>query len=148
MSIKDKIKADIITAMKAKDSTRVGTLRFISAAIKNKEIEVRPNEVTEKDILDVLKKISKQRNDSIEQFGSAGRDDLVAKETADLAIVKSYLPEEMGREQVATIVGETIALLSATSMKDMGAVIKEVMVKTKGAADNKVISELIKEKLQ
>jgi len=73
MSIKDKIKADIITAMKAKDSTRVGTLRFISAAIKNKEIEVRPNEVTEKDILDVLKKISKQRNDSIAPPG--GRKD-------------------------------------------------------------------------
>lgn len=148
MSIKDKIIADIKTAMKARESARVGTLRFISAAIKNKEIDVRPNEITDKDILEVLKKISKQRNDSIEQFGNAGRDDLVAKETADLAIVKEYLPEEMGRDQVATIVGDAIASLSATSMKDMGAVIKEVMAKTAGAADNKVISELVKEKLQ
>lgn len=148
MSIKEQIMADIKTAMKAKDTARVGTLRFISSAIKNKEIEVRPNEITEKDILDVLKKISKQRKDSIEQFKNAGRDDLVQKETADLAIVEEFLPEQLSQEKVAEIVNAAITSVNATSMKDMGNVMKEVMAQTAGAADNKMISELIRKQLQ
>lgn len=148
MSIKDKIMDDIKTAMKAKNSARVGTLRFITSAIKNKEIEVRPETITEKNILEVLIKITKQRKDSIEQFAAAGRDDLVAKETADLAIVEEYLPEQMSTDKVEAIVKEAVTSLGATSMKDMGNVMKEVMAKTAGAADNKLVSQLIKAQLQ
>ena len=147
MSLKDQIMADVKSAMKNKEADKLSALRFLQAAIKNKEIDVRPNEITEDDVLGVIKKAVKQRKDSIEQYGQAGRDDLVQKETFELEIIQAYLPEQLSEEAVAKIVEQVIAETGASSMKDMGAVIQAVMAKTAGAADNKVVSQLVRGKL-
>lgn len=148
MSLKDQILSDVKAAMKAKDSAKLATLRFINAAFKNKEIEIRPNELTDKDCMVVLKKLAKQHKDSIEQYQNAKRDDLVAKEQQELSVVENYLPEQMSKEQISKIVDEVIASSGASEMKQMGQVMKLVGEKTAGAADNKLVSSLVKEKLQ
>lgn len=147
MALREKIMADIKTAMKNKDQVRLDTLRFLNSAIKNREIELRPNAITEEDILGVLKKAVKQRNESIEQYQQAGRADLVEKETGELNVLQEYLPQQLSREKVEAIVAQVIADLKADSVKMMGAVMKEVIARTKGAADNKLVSEVVKSKL-
>lgn len=148
MSLKQQILDDTKTAMKAKDMDRVSTLRFLTAAVKNKEIEVRPNELTDEDVLSVLRKSVKQRQDAIEQFRAAQREDLASKEQAELVIIEGYLPQQLSADVIEKIVKEAIAETGATSMKDMGGVMKVVMAKTQGAADNKVVSEIVKKSLQ
>ncbi len=148
MLLKQQILDDTKTAMKAKDLDRVNTLRFLTSAIKNKEIEVRPNELTDEDVLSVLRKSVKQRQDSIEQFKAANRADLADKENAELKIIESYLPQQLSADVIEKFVKEAIAEVGATSMKDMGGVMKVVMVKTQGAADNKIVSEIVKKSLQ
>ena len=147
MSLKTQILDDIKTAMKGRDMETVSALRMVNSSLKNKEIEVRPNELTEQDIIGVLKKLSKQRKDSIEQFQKAGRNDLVEKEQKELSVLEKYLPEQMGEAQVATIVEACIAELGASSMKDMGKVMQAVTGKTQGSADNKLVSQIVKAKL-
>jgi len=148
MSLKQKILDDTKEAMKAKDADKVYTLRFLSSAVKNKEIEVRPNSITDDDVIGVLKKSAKQRQDSIEQFQKAGRQDLVDKEQMELTIIETYLPKQMGADQLSAIVTEAIKEVGATSAKEMGAVMKVVIAKTQGAADNKLVSELVRKQLQ
>lgn len=148
MPLKQQILDDTKTAMKAKDMDKVNTLRFLQAAIKNKEIEVRPNELTDDDVLAVLRKSVKQRQDSIEQYKTAGRADLADKEQAEMAIIESYLPQQLSADVIEKFVKEAIAETGAKTMKEMGAVMKVVMAKTQGAADNKVVSELVKKNLQ
>ena len=148
MNLKQQILDDTKTAMKAKDMDKVNTLRFLQSAIKNKEIEVRPNELTDDDVLSVLRKSVKQRQDSIEQFNAAKRDDLAAKEKAELTIIESYLPKQLSADVIENFVKEAIAETGAKTMKEMGNVMKVVMAKTQGAADNKVVSELVKKNLQ
>jgi uncharacterized protein YqeY len=148
MGLKEKILEDIKTAMKNKEAERLEAIRFLQAAVKNREIELRPNAITDQDILAVIKKLAKQRKDSIVEFEKAGRNDLVAKEKFELSVMEHYLPEQMSEAQVAAIVEEAIKSLGANSAKQMGAVIKEVMAKTGGQADGKMISELVKAKLQ
>jgi len=147
MSLKQQILDDTKTAMKAKDMDRVNTLRFLTSAIKNKEIEVRPNELTDEDVLSVLRKSVKQRQDSIEQYKAAQRADLADKENAELQIIESYLPQQLSTDVIERFVKEAIAEVGASSMKDMGGVMKVVMAKTQGAADNKIVSELVKKSL-
>lgn len=147
MSLKSKILDDLKTAMKNKEADRLAAIRFLQSAIKNKEIDLRPKEITDNDIMDVLKKSVKQRKDSIEQFEKAGRNDLAEKEKFELSILKEYLPEQMSEEKAAEVVEAVIADLGASSMKDMGAVMKEVQVRTAGAADGKMLSGLVKSKL-
>lgn len=135
-------------AMRSKDQLKLEAIRFLQAAIKNKEIEMRPTPLTGDDVLSVVKKMIKQRRDSIEQYQAASRQDLVDKETAELKILEAYMPAQMGKEQIEKLVAETIAELKATSIKDMGSVMKAVTAKTAGSADNKVVSEVIRSKLQ
>lgn len=147
MQIRDQIMADVKSAMIAKETLKLGALRMLQSAIKNREIELRPNEITPDDVMGVLKKLVKQRKESIEQFQAAGRQDLVDQETAELKVLEVYLPAQMGREQIEKIVVEVIAALGAKTVKDMGPVMKEVIARSGGAADNKVVSEVIKSKL-
>jgi uncharacterized protein YqeY len=147
MSLREKILEDIKTAMKNKEADRLSAVRFLQAAIKNREIELRPNAITEQAVIGVIKKMAKQRKDSITEFEKAGRNDLVDKEKFELTVLEQYLPQQMSPDQVAKIVEEVIKAQNATSMKQMGAVIKEVMAKTGGQADGKVISDLVKSKL-
>ena len=118
MSLKEQIESDVKTFMKARDMETVSALRMVTSALKNKMIEVRPNELTDEDTIGVLKKLSKQRKDSIEQFQKAGRDDLAEKEQKELSVLEKYLPEQMGEEQVTEIVISAIAEVGASSMKD------------------------------
>lgn len=147
MEIREKILAEIKSAMLAKETVKLNTLRFLQSAIKNKEIDSRPNPLTEKDVMDVIKKMVKQRKESIEQFSAAGRMDLADQEKAELKVMEAYLPAQMSADQVTAIVVEVIAALGAKTAKDMGPVMKEVMARTAGQADGKMISETIKSKL-
>lgn len=147
MEIREKIMNDMKAAMKEKDQVRLDAIRFLQAAIKNREIEVRPEAITADDVLTVLKKLVKQRKESIEQYQAANRQDLVDKEASELKIIEAYLPAQMSKDQIEVIVGEVIAETKASSIKDMGAVMKAVIAKTAGAADNKLVSEVIRSKL-
>lgn len=148
MDIREKILADIKSAMVSKDTVKLNTLRFLNAQIKNKEIDSRPTPITADDVMAVVKKLVKQRKESIEQFAAAGRTDLSDAETAELRVLEAYLPAQMTREQVEALVVEVIAATGAKTVKDMGTVMKETMTRAGGSADGKMISEVIKSKLQ
>lgn len=147
MQIREQIMNDMKAAMREKDQVRLDAIRGLQSAIKNREIDSRPNPLTEDDVLAVIKKLVKQRKESIEQFQSAGRQDLVEKESTELKVLETYLPAQMSREQIEKIVAEVVAETGAKTIKDMGTVMKAVTAKTAGAADNKLVSELIKAKL-
>lgn len=147
MEIRDQIMADVKAAMIAKESIKLTALRMLQAAIKNREIELRPEPINKDEVMAVVKKLVKQRKESIDQFQQAGRQDLVDQETTELKVLEVYLPQAMPRDQVETIVTEVIAAVGAKTVKDMGPVMKEVMARTNGAADNKMVSEIIKAKL-
>jgi uncharacterized protein YqeY len=148
MVLRDKIMEDVKSAMKEKNQLKLNALRFLQSAIKNREIELRPNPISEDEVQGVLKKLVKQRKESIEQYQAASRQDLVDQESAELKILESYLPAQMGRDQIEKLVAEVIASVGAKSVKDMGSVMKEVIARAKGSADNKTVSEVIKSKLQ
>ena len=120
---------------------------MLQAAIKNREIDMRPDPITPDEVMNVVKKLVKQRKESIDQFQQAGRQDLVDQETAELKVLEVYLPAQMSREQIEALVTEVIAALGAKTVKDMGPVMKETIARSGGAADNKVVSEVIKAKL-
>lgn len=147
MEIREKIMSDMKEAMKAKDQVRLDTIRFLQSAIKNREIEMRPDPITSEEVVSVIKKSVKQRKESIEQYQTAGRADLADKEISELKILEAYLPAQMDADAVKKIVEATIAELKASSVKEMGAVIKAVIAKTAGTADNKMVSEIVKAKL-
>jgi len=147
MDIREKLMADVKEAMKSKETLKLNALRFLQAAIKNREIELRPNPMTSEEVMGVLRRSVKQRKESIEQYKAAGRQDLVDQEAAELKILETYMPQQMGKDQLEKIVIEVIAALGAKTPKEMGAVMKEVIVRTAGSADNKMISETVKAKL-
>jgi len=146
MSLKDKLKSDLIAAMKAKDALRLSTLRLVINTIKNKEIDSR-TELDEDAVLGVLTSAVKQRRESIEQFEKAGRTDLSDKEKAELAIIQEYMPQQMGKDEVLAAVKEAVSETGAAGAKDMGKVMKALMPKVKGKADGKLVNELVKEVL-
>jgi len=147
MEIREKIMADVKSAMVSKDTVKLNTLRFLQAAIKNKEIDSRPNPINLDDVMGVIKKLVKQRKESIEQFKSAGRNDLVDQESAELKVLETYLPAQMTKEQIEVLVSEVVAATGAKTIKDMGTVMKESMARSAGQADGKILSEVIKSKL-
>ncbi len=147
MEIREKILADIKSAMVSRDTVKLDTLRFLNAQIKNKEIDSRPTPITAEDILQVIKKLVKQRKESIEQFSAAGRTDLAEKESSELKILETYMPSQMTKEQIEKLVTDVIAATGAKTVKDMGAVMKESMARSAGSADGKMLSEVIKSKL-
>ncbi len=147
MEIRERLTAEMKDAMRSKDQLRLDAIRFLQAAIKNKEIELRPNPITAEEVLGVVRRLVKQRKESIEQYQAAKRQDLVDKESAELRILEAYLPAQMGKEQIEKIVVDVITEVKASSIKDMGMVMKAVMVKTSGNADNKLVSEVIRSKL-
>ena len=147
MSLEDKINQDYIQAMKDRDTARSATVNFLRAQIKNVKIGKRVEKVADEDVIAVIKKQVKQRQDSISQFTAGGRQDLVAKEEAELIILKSYLPAEMSAQALGAIVDEVIKATGAASIKDMGRVMKEVQAKVAGKADNQAVSSLVKERL-
>ena len=146
MSIKEKIKTDLVTAMKAHDKDRVGTLRLIQAGLRKKEIDTR-KELDDAGMAILLSGMVKQRQDSIDAFRKGNREDLVQKETKEMEIIQSYMPARLSSSDLEKAVLEAIQEADAKSMKDMGAVMKIVMVKTAGQADGAAISQLVRAKL-
>jgi len=146
MSLKEQIKSDIKDAMRAKETLKRDTLRNIQAGIKQIEVDER-RDVTDTDVENILMKYLKQREDAKVQFSDAGRDDLVEKETQEISIVKTYLPEPMTDEELETTLTEVITSVGAQSMKDMG----KVMGAAKGAigsrADGGRINQMVKKLL-
>jgi len=143
----EKINQDHIEAMKAKDSVRSSTLSFLRAQLKNLMIEKKQDDLEDPEVIAVIKKQVKQRQDSIEQFNNGGREDLAAKEEKELVILKAYLPEEMSAQALQPIVDAAVKESGATGMKDMGQVMKLVVPQVAGKADNKMVSTLVREAL-
>lgn len=147
MNLKDQIIADMTAAMKAQDAARTSTLRMVKAAIMNREKE-GAGEVSDEDVMKLLRSQVKQRRDSVEQYQQAGRQDLVDKETAEIAVIESYLPQAASEAEIELAVSDAIAQTGATSMKDMGAVMKSAMANLAGKnADGRAVSEMVKKKL-
>ena len=150
MSLKEQIGEDIKTAMKAKDKLRLQTVRSIKKAILEKEVELRPKGIeslTPEQEIELLSQQAKQRRDSIEQFNNAGRDDLADKESQELAIIETYLPEQASESEIEAIIEGIIADSGASSLKDLGKVMGPAMQQLKGKADGKKIQALVKSKL-
>lgn len=145
--LEEQFQKDYFQAMKDRDTVKASTVNFLRAQLKNVRIEKRSETLEDKDVVVVIKKQIKQRQDSIEQYEKGGRKDLADKETAEMAILKSYLPEELSEQALQQFIEQAIRETGAQSMKDMGNVIKAVAVKAQGRADNRVVSELVKKAL-
>jgi uncharacterized protein len=147
MRLRDKISEDLMAAMKSKAAERLSVLRMMKAAIRNKEIDSR-QELEDPQAVQILISLIKQRKDSIEQFAKGGRTDLVDKETAEIKVIEEYLPAAVNEEEIGNAVDSAISETGATSVKDMGKVMKTVMARFSGRpVDGGKISELVKAKL-
>ncbi len=147
MTLVDQIVADITTAMKAKDADRLSTLRMVKANLMNRKIE-KGSELTDEEVQKALQSLVKQRKDSIEQYEKAGRAELAAKEAAEVAVIEEYLPGAASPEEIEKAVADAVASTGATSMKDMGLVMKAALANLAGKnADGKAVSEAVKAKL-
>ena len=146
MSLKVRITEDMKAAMRAKETARLGTIRLLLAAIKQKEVDDRI-ELDDSAISSIVEKLIKQRKDSISQFQSAGRDDLVAAEQGELVVLQAYLPEQLSAAEVEAAVVAAIAESGASSAKDMGKVMGMLKSRLAGRADMGQVSALIKSRL-
>jgi uncharacterized protein len=146
MSLKARITDDMKTAMRAKDTARLGTIRLLLAAIKQKEIDERV-ELDDAAVSSIVEKLIKQRKDSINQFQAAGRDDLVTAEQAELVVLQAYLPEQLSDAEVEAAVAAAIVESGASSAKDMGKVMGLLKPRLAGRADMGQASALIKARL-
>ena len=146
MSLKLRITDDMKAAMRAKETARLGTIRLLLAAIKQKEVDERI-EQDDAAVSSIVEKLIKQRKDSISQFQAAGRDDLVAAEQAELAVLQAYLPEQLSAAEVEAAVVAAIAESGASSAKDMGKVMGLLKPRLAGRADMGQVSALIKARL-
>lgn len=147
MSLNKTIYQDYIKAMKSKDAVRSSTINFLRAQIKNIMINEKRDDISDEDVIQVIRKQVKQREDSISTFRQGGREDLVEQELQQLKILKEYLPQELSENELQEIVNAVIEEVRPKSMKEMGVVIKAVSGKANGRADNKRISELVKKAL-
>jgi len=153
MSVKHRIAADMKSAMKDGDKDRLGALRMLKSKVQMAEVALREEkgrdwEIDDEHALVALTSYAKQCTDSIESYVKAGREDLAARERAELEIVRAYLPRQLGEDEVRRIVEQAIAEAHATSPKDMGAVMKIVMPRVRGAADGKMVNQCVREMLQ
>lgn len=149
MSIKERLDGDLKNAMRARDAARLSTIRSLRAAIQKREIEARASggELSEEDILGILQKEAKQRRESISQFESAGRTDLVANEKAELVIIEEYLPQQMSDDELIEQIRRIVADVGATSMADIGKVMGPAMAQLRGQADGKRVQQVVKDLL-
>lgn len=149
MSLKDKITADITAAMKAKDADRLSVLRMAKAALMNEQNKKGADyELSDEETAKTLQSLVKQRKDSIEQYEKAGRSELAEKEKSELVVLEYYLPQAATKEEIETAVSEAISETGASSMKEMGLVMKAAQTKLAGkTADGRLVSEIVKSKL-
>lgn len=147
MSFLKRIEEDIKIAMKSREADRLSTLRMVKTALKNKEID-KMADLTDDESLKVLLSLVKQRRDSIDQYKTAGRQELADKEAAEIKVIEEYLPVAPDEAQITKVVEDTIAELGASTIKDLGGVMKAVTAKFAGqAVDGKVVSQIVRSKL-
>jgi hypothetical protein len=146
MSLYETLDSTFKESLKAKDSLKVSVLRMVRTALKNKEVELI-RKLEDDEILRVLSSQIKQRKDAIEQFRQGGRSDLADKEEQELAILESFMPKALDAEELKSGIQAVIAETGASSMKDMGKVMKEAMRRFAGRADGKEVSEMVKKQL-
>ena len=142
----DRIKDDMKVAMRERAKERLMTIRLILAAVKQQEVDTRV-EVTDADILIILDKMVKQRKDSIEQYNKAGREELAAKEQAEIEVIQAYLPQQLTQDEILAMVDDAISATGAETMRDMGKIMGMLKPKLQGRADMGQVSGLIKSKL-
>lgn len=147
MGLREQLREDLKSAMRAGDATRRGTIRMLEAAIKNAEIEKRGQELPEADVLAILQRQVKQRRDSIEQFERGGREDLAEIERAEIAVIEDYLPEQLSEEEIEAAARRVIEQVGASGPGDrgkvMGPLMKELRGKADGSAVNAAVSKLL-----
>src|SRR5215468_7339891 len=147
MSLAERIQKDIVAAMKAKEETRLSVLRMVKAALQLKEVE-KMRKLDESESIQLLQTLVKQRKESIDQFTKGGRQDLVDKETKELAIIESYLPAGASEAEMDAAISKAIAEASATSIKQMGAVVKAAKAHLEGkTVDGKALSDRVRSRL-
>ncbi len=147
MSLQERITSDLTTAMKAKEAARTSTLRMVKAALMNRQIE-KGGALTDEETTKALRSLVKQRRDSIEQYEKGRRQELADKERAEIEVIEAYLPQAASREEIEQAVALAISETGASSMRDMGAVMKAAQARLAGRnADGRMVSEIVKAKL-
>ncbi|HEX8494432.1 MAG TPA: GatB/YqeY domain-containing protein [Pyrinomonadaceae bacterium] len=147
MSLKERIISDLTAAMKSRDAARTSVLRMMKASVMNREIE-KGSALSEDELTKALQSLVKQRRDSIEQYEKAGRQELAEKERTEIEVIEAYLPQAATREEIESAVDEAIAETNATSMREMGAVMKAAQARLAGrSADGRIVSEIVKARL-
>jgi len=146
MSLEERLVEEMKQAMKSNDKLRLSTIRMIRSALKNKEIELR-KKLEDEDVIKVIQVMVRKGEESVEQFQTGGRIDLVEKEKREIEILKSFLPQPLSQEEILKIIDQSIQETQASSPKDIGKVMKSVIPKIGGKADGKLINQLVKERL-
>jgi len=144
--MKAQLQQDLKTAMRQSDEVSKRTLRLVLAAIKNAEVEAQA-ELSETDVLGIIQKEAKRRQETLDELAQVDRPDLVAAEEAELEVLQSYLPKQLGRDEIVQIAQQVIAQVGATSPKQMGQVMQALMPEMKGRADGKLVSQVVRELL-
>ncbi len=147
MSLRERIEKDFTDALKARDERRLSALRLFKTDLKKREVSGQKKEMTDAEAMEVLSSLAKQRRESIRLFQEGQRQDLVAKEEAELNILLAYLPQPLSPSELEGLIDQTVAEVQATGPKDQGKVMKAVMGKVTGRADGKAVSEIVKQKL-
>lgn len=146
MTLEERLMNEMKEAMKSGDKLRLSTIRMIRSSVKNREIEVG-KKLDDEEICRVIQAMVKRGEDSVSQFEAGGRADLVEKEKSEIEVLKSFLPEPLSREEILAIIDQSIEETQATSMKDLGKVMKALMPKLGGKADGKLVNQWVKERL-
>ena len=146
MSLEERLVEEMKQALKSNDKLRLSTIRMIRSALKNKEIELR-KKLEDEDVVKVIQAMVRKGEESVEQFQIGGRMDLVEKEKKEIEILKSFLPQPLSQEEILKIIDQSIQETQASSLKDIGKVMKSVMPKIGGKVDGKLINQLVKERL-
>ncbi len=146
MNLLERLESDMVKAAKARDSERLGAIRFVRSRTKNRQIELK-RELKDEDVIEVLSRIAKQHRESIEQFQEGGRDELVEHERRQLSVIEEYLPAQLGEQELLEILSGVIEETGATGPRDIGTVMKTMMPRVKGLADGKIVKALVQSRL-
>jgi uncharacterized protein YqeY len=146
MNLLERLESDMVKAAKARDSERLGAIRFVRSRTKNRQIELK-RELKDEDVVEVLSRIAKQHRESIEQFQEGGRDELVEHERRQLSVIEEYLPAQLGEQELLEILSGVIEETGAAGPRDIGTVMKTMMPRVKGLADGKIVKALVQSRL-
>jgi uncharacterized protein YqeY len=146
MNLLERLESDMVKAAKARDSERLGAIRFVRSQTKNRQIELK-RELKDEDVVEVLSRIAKQHRESIEQFQEGGRDELVKHERRQLSVIEEYLPAQLGEQELLEILSGVIEETGAAGPRDIGTVMKTIMPRVKGLADGKIVKALVQSRL-